>query len=282
MIKTLTAVFFFGNIFLIAWMILHALSSVYGKAVKAQHKINIKKFLAILADKLILLIMKFEFMKKYQLRIQPMLSRLNNDKINFNVLLSAQVLSSFILALFFSLLFGTNIFLIIIYLITGFSIPVLWITSKISYKNRLIFKSLPDMLDLLTMCMQAGLDFSAALNKYLEKGQNGPLYTEFATAQSEIQMGKSRVDALQSVIARTCHPELSQVVNSIVQALKLGTSLSPILKSLSGQLRVKRFQIAEKLAHEAPTKMLFPLILFIFPTVFIILFGPIILSFMKG
>jgi len=226
-------------------------------------------------------IMNISIVKKYYDKIQPDIKLLNNENVNFEKLFTIQILLS-ICGLLFGIVVIEQFLLTFVSGVLFFFAPLIWLKSEINKKNKNIFRALPDTLDLLTLCMKAGLDFNAALNKYIEKGEKNTLHYELSLMQKEIQMGKSRIDALNSLVERTKHPELNDVVNSIIQGLKLGTSLAPILNSLSEQLRTKRFQLAEKLAHEAPTKMLFPLIFFIFPTIFVILFGPIILSFLKG
>jgi tight adherence protein C len=98
----------------------------------------------------------------------------------------------------------------------------------------------------------------------------------------EIELGKSRIEAFQAMSERLQYPSLNIVINSMITAIKTGGSIAPTLRALSDQFRTERFQLAEKLAAQAPTKLMFPLVIFIFPTIFIILFGPILLTFMQG
>jgi tight adherence protein C len=130
--------------------------------------------------------------------------------------------------------------------------------------------------------VEAGLDFTGALNKVVEKGKAGPLRDEFSMLLKQLKMGKTREEALKGMIARVDLPALSQFVTALIQADKMGTSLGKVLRIQSTQLRIERTQRAEKLANEAPVKMLFPLIACIFPTVFMVLFGPIVFAFMYG
>lgn len=164
----------------------------------------------------------------------------------------------------------------------GFAYPQIWVSDQIARRHLLISRALPFNLDLLTLSVEAGLDFAAALGRVVEKGRGGPLREELAMVLKQLKMGKTREEALKAMIARVDLPALSQFVTALVQADKMGTSLGKILRIQSTQLRVARTQRAEKLANEAPVKMLFPLIACIFPTVFMILFGPIVFAFKYG
>jgi len=163
----------------------------------------------------------------------------------------------------------------------GFFIPQMLVKSKVKAKHKAIFRQLPDVLDLLTLMVEAGLDFGAALNKIIESEQ-GPLIDEFFLSQQEIKLGKSRVAALNDMAERLSYLPLNTVINSLNLAFKTGGSIAPTLRILSEQFRVERSQMAEKMAGEAPLKLMAPLILLIFPTIFIIIFGPIVLSFLHG
>jgi len=163
----------------------------------------------------------------------------------------------------------------------GFFLPLLWVKEQVKKKHKAIFKQLPYVLDLLTLMVEAGLDFGAALNKVLET-EKGVLIDEFNVTQQEIKLGKARDASLLSMSDRINYMSLSTVINSLVLAFKTGGSIAPTLRILSEQFRVERSQLAEKMAGQAPLKLMAPLILLIFPTIFIILFGPIILSFIGG
>lgn len=166
--------------------------------------------------------------------------------------------------------------------IFGYWFPSRMIRDRISRRHRLIVRHLPDTLDLLILSVEAGLDFGAALAKVVEKAEKNPLLEEFFLMEQEMRMGKIRTEALRDMAQRVGQPDLTSVINALVQAEQLGTSLGPILRVQAEQMRTRRFQLAEKLAAEAPIKMLFPLLAFIFPCVFIMLFGPIILQIIGG
>jgi tight adherence protein C len=164
----------------------------------------------------------------------------------------------------------------------GMFYPLIWVNDQVNKRHLAISRALPFNLDLLTLSVEAGLDFTAALAKVVDKGKSGPLREELALVLKQLKMGKTREEALKSMIARVDLPALSQFVTALIQADKMGTSLGKVLRIQSTQLRIERTQRAEKLANEAPVKMLFPLIACIFPTVFMVLFGPIVFAFMYG
>jgi tight adherence protein C len=145
-----------------------------------------------------------------------------------------------------------------------------------------IAAALPEAIDLLVVVMQAGLDFQVALSQYLERAPDGPLREELVKLQTEIRTGNSRVDALRHLRDRVREPGLQETVRSIIQGIELGSSLTPLLKAQAQALRQRRSYQAEKRAAVAPLKLMFPLFFFIFPTIFIVLFGPIYLTVMHG
>jgi tight adherence protein C len=161
----------------------------------------------------------------------------------------------------------------------GLAWPVLWLRGQLKYRKLSIRKTLPYALDLLTLSVEAGLDFTQSLARICRKLGRVPLAEEFAEMLRQIQMGRSRTDALRDMGGRCEVEELSSVVSSLVQADELGASLGPILRIQSEQLRVRRGQRAERLAMLAPVKLLLPLIGFIFPTIFLMIFGTLIVKF---
>jgi tight adherence protein C len=164
----------------------------------------------------------------------------------------------------------------------GMFYPQLWLNDQIAKRHHLITRALPYNLDLLTLSVEAGLDFTGALGKVVEKGKQGPLREEFQLVLKQLKMGKTREEALKMMVARVDLPALTTFVTALIQADRMGTSLGKVLRIQSTQLRIERTQKAEKLANEAPVKMLFPLVACIFPTVFLVLFGPIVFAFIYG
>jgi len=166
--------------------------------------------------------------------------------------------------------------------VLGLFYPQIWLNDQVKKRHHLIRRALPYNLDLLTLSVEAGLDFTGALGKVVEKGKTGPLREEFQLVLKQLKMGKTREEALKMMVARVDLAPLTTFVTALIQADKMGTSLGKVLRIQSTQLRIERTQLAEKLANEAPVKMLFPLIACIFPTVFMVLFGPIIFAFTFG
>ena len=164
--------------------------------------------------------------------------------------------------------------------VLGAMYPIIWVNDHVTKRHLAISRALPFNLDLLTLSVEAGLDFTAALDTVVRKGKAGPLRDELSLALKQLKMGKTREEALKGMIARVDLAALTQFVTALIQADKMGTSLGKVLRIQSTQLRLERTQRAEKLANEAPVKMLFPLIACIFPTVFMVLFGPIVFAFM--
>ncbi len=161
--------------------------------------------------------------------------------------------------------------------------PFAWLHEKAAKRQKEALRTLPYALDLLTLAIEAGLDFNAALPRIMPKMGTNALAVEFGRMLREVRMGRPRREALREIAHRCDVQDLTIVISAIVQADELGTSLGPIMRIQSDMIRGRRFQKAEKLAMEAPVKMLFPLLAFIFPTVFIIIFGPIAIQyFMSG
>ena len=164
----------------------------------------------------------------------------------------------------------------------GMAFSLIWLRDQVTKRHFRITRELPYNLDLLTLSVEAGLDFQAAVDTVVKKGRQGPLADEFAFMLNELRMGKTRQEALRAMSDRVGLLPLSQFISALVQADRMGTSLGKILRIQSTQLRIERTQRAEKLANEAPVKMLFPLIACIFPCVFLVLFGPIVFQFVFG
>lgn len=155
----------------------------------------------------------------------------------------------------------------------GFFLPNLLLQSRIDRRQKEIRKAMPDALDLLTICVEAGLGFDGAMAKVNEKWDN-ELSLAFGRVLREIQLGKLRRDALRTMAERIGIPEMTSFVAAIIQSEQLGVSMAKVLRIQSDQMRVKRRQLAEEQAHKAPVKMLFPMVLLIFPSLLIILLGP--------
>lgn len=153
--------------------------------------------------------------------------------------------------------------------------PVMWLRSAVKLRQHQILRAMPFVLDLLTLSVEAGLDFMSAVQRATEREKLDALSEELLRMVREIQVGTTRKNALKAMSERVDLPDMRALVNALVQADELGVAVGSILRIQSDQIRVRRFERAEKLANEAPTKLLGPLMVFIFPAVFIILLGPL-------
>lgn len=165
--------------------------------------------------------------------------------------------------------------------LAGQLLPGMWLNGRIKRRQTAILRALPDALDMLTICVDAGLGFDAALLKVGGKWDN-ELSREFRRVVGEIRMGIRRAEALRHMAERTDVPEVHAFVAVLVQADRLGVSIADILHVQSAQLRMRRRQRAEEQARKAGTKMIFPLVLFIFPALFAVILGPAVPRIMQA
>ena len=162
----------------------------------------------------------------------------------------------------------------------GFLFPNVWLADTRKRRELGVIRSMPVYLDFITMCVEAGLNLSGALAQAMEKGPPGPLRNEFAIVLRDLRAGVTRADALRRMADRLDILEVTSFVSAVIQAEKMGASLASVLRVQAEQRRDERFQRAEKLAMEAPIKLVGPLIMFIFPVTFIVLAFPIVMKFM--
>lgn len=164
----------------------------------------------------------------------------------------------------------------------GYLMPWIWLRDRERARKKLIRRALPYALDLLTLSVEAGLDFTAAIARIVRRRPDTPLSQELAETLHQVQMGVPRAAALRDLSDRVRMEEIFSVVSALIQADELGASLGPILRIQADTFRVRRAQAAEKQAMEAPVKLLFPLICFFFPATFIVIFGPIFIRYVLG
>jgi tight adherence protein C len=176
---------------------------------------------------------------------------------------------------------GRKLLIIALFVLLGFYLPEMLISSKITRRQKEIRKAMPDALDLLTICVEAGLGFDGALAKVSEKWDN-ELSLAFGRVLREIQLGKLRREALRDMSERMGIPEMTSFVAAVIQSEQLGVSMSKVLRIQADQMRVKRRQMAEEEAHKAPIKMLIPMALLIFPSICIVLMTPALLMLMRS
>ncbi len=168
-----------------------------------------------------------------------------------------------------------------VFAILGFYLPELWLSSRINRRQKEVRKAMPDALDLLTICVEAGLGFDAAMGKVHEKWEN-ELSFIFGRVLREMTLGKLRRDALRDMSVRVGIAEMTSFVAAIIQSEQLGVSMANVLRIQADGMRVKRRQLAEEEAQKAPIKMLFPMGILIFPSLMIILLGPAALLLMRS
>jgi tight adherence protein C len=176
---------------------------------------------------------------------------------------------------------GMKFLLCLVAVVFGFMFPSIDLSSKIKKRQKSIRLSMPDALDLLTICVEAGLGFEAAMVKVAEKWES-PLSQAFARVIQEVQVGKTRRDALRDMANNIDISEMTSFVATIIQSEVLGVSMAKVLRIQSDQMRVRRRQLAEEEAHKAPIKMLIPMVLLTFPSLLIILMTPAVISILQS
>jgi tight adherence protein C len=164
----------------------------------------------------------------------------------------------------------------------AFFLPDLWLRDLIQERRKKIVRILPGFIDLLTLAVEAGMDFMAALNQVISLSTRDPLVDEFRYTLEEIKLGTSREDALRNMGERINLQELTTFISSLIQANRLGTPLGKVLRIQSEEIRKRRMLRAEKMGQEASVKIILPLVAFIFPCVLIILLGPLFIQMMQG
>jgi tight adherence protein C len=174
-----------------------------------------------------------------------------------------------------------KLIIIALFVILGFYLPELLLTSKIQRRQKEIRKAMPDALDLLTICVEAGLGFDGAMAKVHEKWEH-ELSKSFGRALREMQLGKLRREALRDMADRIGIPEMSSFVAAVIQSELLGVSMAKVLRIQSDQMRIRRRQLAEEEAHKAPIKMLIPMAFLIFPSICIVLMTPAFIMLMRS
>ena len=181
-----------------------------------------------------------------------------------------------------SFLSSNSLLLVLMGYLYFYAYPLIWLRSTLKKRHFSIMLALPFVLDLLTLSVEAGMDFMSALQRNCERRRLDPLNEELIRMTREIQMGIARRVALRNMADRVRQPDLKAVAFALIQADELGVPIGPILRIQSEQLRARRFDRAERLANEAPVKMLGPLLLCIFPAVLIVLLAPILLEAVKN
>lgn len=166
----------------------------------------------------------------------------------------------------------------------GFYLPDIWLLQKMQKRQEKLLKALPDALDLMVVCVEAGMGVDEAINRVAKESklQSQELSSEFDLLGLELRAGKTRQDALKNLAERTNLEEVNNLVTLLIQADKFGTNIADTLRVYSDSFRTERFQRAEEMAAKIPVKLIFPLILFIFPALFVVIIGPAIISIYRN
>ena len=160
--------------------------------------------------------------------------------------------------------------------LAGFYLPDLWLKIKSDIRKEKLIEGIPDALDLLVVCVEAGMGLDGAINRVAEETKltNPILSDELKLLNLELRAGKSRQDALRNLALRTNIDAMNSLVTLLIQTDKFGTSVAKALQVFSDSFRTQRYQKAEEIAAKMPVKLIFPLIMFIFPSLFVIIVGP--------
>jgi tight adherence protein C len=202
------------------------------------------------------------------------------EKINSYQFFALQLFAMISGMLFAIIFISFDIFVILLFGLIFFFLPLLKIKEESKKRKNLITRQLPDMADLLSVMLDAGLDFYGATERVIRILQ-GPLSDELRNALAKISLGCDKKTALVEMVQKTKVEQLGFFVRTVNMSLESGTGMADTLKRLAVSLRNERASSAEKKAQEAPVKILIPLILLIFPTIFIVIFGPIVINFIK-
>ena len=268
----LSLLFVFIAVFLYVYHLLLTTrpSADYGKKLKLMEKL--KKLVAIHKH-----LMKIKFLNKKLNILWISLGKpsypLPEDIVVMKLCLAVGV---FVFFWLIGITFGAPLFGAL-----AFMLPDFYYGNKAMLRLRAIERAFPSALDLLSLCVEAGIDFMSAIVKIIENTENNPLMEEFEEIIREMQLGSDRKQSLKNFAERCDLEIVSSFVSVVIQAEELGTSLSTVLSDYSEEMKEKRFQSAEKQAMEAPVKMLIPMMIFIFPGVFILIFGPIAIKIME-
>ncbi|NLK86471.1 MAG: type II secretion system F family protein [Clostridiaceae bacterium] len=175
---------------------------------------------------------------------------------------------------------GTVIMLILSEAAMGFVLPGFILGKMLTARQKIILNSLPDVIDLITVSVEAGLGFDGALMKVVDK-KPGPLASEFDKVLQEIKVGRQKKDALRDMSQRIDIQDFTAFVGAIIQADQFGVGIANVLRIQSEQMRLRRKQRAQERAMKVPVKMLIPMVVFIFPTLFIVLLGPVVIKLIE-
>ncbi|OGF48011.1 MAG: hypothetical protein A2231_12975 [Candidatus Firestonebacteria bacterium RIFOXYA2_FULL_40_8] len=219
---------------------------------------------------------------KYREKLKNKLTECKSDKdYTPDEFLAYKELLAFAGFIIYFLLFEAIDFYILGVMLGLFVYPDIKIKSRKESYEKQILKELPFALDIITVCVEAGLTFDNAIIKYISKAKTSALRTEFENYLRDVKIGKQRAESLKDMALRVNMQDFSSFSSSIIQSERLGTSIAGTLRLQTRQIRIKRVQRIEKQAMQAPVKLMLPLVLFIFPVIFIVIFGPVVIRLIK-
>lgn len=238
-----------------------------------------KTLLAVLETKSHLFL-KLDITRKYYLFLSRTLQRMNRADLNPTQIVGYQILCGLLFLLFLGLLSQSAFFAFFGFLL-GVSFPLLWLRDKALQREKKLIRELPNALEIISLCCEAGLSLEQGMDQYFKNTKPGPLREEFGGVLEQTRSGSNRKNAFEAAQKRLDLMDFSLFVTSLVHAERFGTGIAKTLRQLSLTMRDKQTQRAEKAVQEIPVKMLLPLILFIMPVTFLIIFGPILLQFLQ-
>jgi tight adherence protein C len=215
------------------------------------------------------------------LRLSGLLYLMNSSQFFALSLISASVIAAIGGGILSIISLDKPLFILIL-AVFGYWYPRIWLHDALKKRRKHMVRLLPVYLDFLTMGIEAGLNMNGAISQAVDKGPAGPLKNEFALVQRDLRSGLTRSEALRRMDDRTRVPQISSFVTAVIQAERMGASLGPTFRHQAEQRRTERFQLAEKMAMEAPVKLIFPLVAFIFPVTFLVLMFPIAMKFLES
>jgi Flp pilus assembly protein TadB len=276
----------------LGWFVRNALVTVLGGISRHQQEARLQTLAAqsrkplpfhgflLLVEDAVGKLRKLDWLEMYFSHIARQLQRMGRNDLKAVQVLGYQILGAVGGALVFGLLAG-SLFLAFFALLIGGMLPIIWLRDNALKREKKLLRELPNALEILSLCSEAGLSLEQALDQYLKNAKPGPLREELSEILKQTRTGSSRKNALEAVSSRLDLTDFSLFSTSLIQAEKFGTGVAKVLRQLSLTMRDKQTQRAEKAVQEMPVKMLVPLILFIMPVTFLIIFGPIVLQFLK-
>lgn len=272
-LMTIALMFFFAASFLVVYALMRFAKQKTPDEKKKPFVIRIKETLALHKQ-----FMKIEFVNNKAHELWIAMGK-PHYPLPEDIVVVKQLAAGITLVL--GLIIGLSV-LSVFLAIGAFFLPDMYFKAQAQKRLKDIEKHFPSAIDLLTLCLEAGIDFMAAMGKIVDNSDPNPLCDEFKEVLREMQLGANRRDAMLH-FGKRCEAiqEVASFVSLVVQAEALGTSLVDVLRSYAEEMRTRRWQTAEKRALEAPTKMLFPMLIFIFPGIFVLIFTPVVMQVMS-